>query len=182
MKVTVNQYVDGSHSFCTYNVGGKGCYFETLDDLKSYLDSNYDYWDMETDEYDYYSNLPDKANEYRDSSSADFYYDPDNINEDIDNDEDFIIKNDKENNGSEINDDDFEIDSDSDEDESKLLDEQSLRLGNPWNHWTDVFKIFNLIADMNKGNKQAINDKVKEFYNMFKGIKVVDIAYSKWNE
>lgn len=180
MTVTVYQCIDDKCMTDTYTIGS-GCDFETIDDLKYYLDSAFDFWYIDTDDYDYYSNLPDRANEYRDSSLADFYNDPDNINEDF-NEEDFIIKNDKETNGSEINDDDFEIDSDSDEDESRLLDEQSLRLGNPWNHWTDVFKIFNLIADMNKGNKQAINDKVKEFYNMFKGIKVVDTAYNKWTQ
>jgi hypothetical protein len=35
---------------------------------------------------------------------------------------------------------------------------------------------------MKKGNKQAINDKAEEFYNMFKGIKVVDTSYNKWTE
>ena len=62
------------------------------------------------------------------------------------------------------------------------LDEQTLRLGDPWNHWTDVFKIFNLIANIYSGNKKVINDKVREFYDMFKGIKVVDTAYDKWTE
>ena len=62
------------------------------------------------------------------------------------------------------------------------LDEQTLRLGDPWNHWTDVFKIFNLIANIYSGNKKVINDKVREFYDMFKGIKVVDTAYDKWIE
>ena len=62
------------------------------------------------------------------------------------------------------------------------LDEQTLRLSDPWNHWTDVFKIFNLIANIYSGNKKVINDKIREFYDMFKGIKVVDTAYDKWTE
>lgn len=61
------------------------------------------------------------------------------------------------------------------------LDEQTLRLGNPWKHWTDVYKIFGLISDMNKGKLDVIKNKVNEFYNMFKGIKEVDTAYQKWN-
>ena len=61
------------------------------------------------------------------------------------------------------------------------LDEQVLRLGNPWKHWTDVYKIFGLISDMNKGKLDVIKNKVNEFYNMFKGIKEVDTAYQRWN-
>ena len=61
------------------------------------------------------------------------------------------------------------------------LDEQTLRLGNPWKHWTDVYKIFELISDMNKGKLDVIKNKVNEFYDMFKGIKEVDTAYQRWN-
>ena len=61
------------------------------------------------------------------------------------------------------------------------LNEQTLRLGNPWKHWTDVYKIFGLISEMNKGKLDVIKNKVNEFYNMFKGIKEVDTAYQRWN-
>ena len=61
------------------------------------------------------------------------------------------------------------------------LDEQTLRLGNPWKHWTDVYKIFGLITDMYKGQIDIIKQKAKEFYDMFKGIKEVDEAYRRWS-
>ena len=68
---------------------------------------------------------------------------------------------------------------DDEDNEDELLDE-ALKLGDPFPHWTDVYKVFGLIQNMYKGKIDVINQKVKEFYNMFKGIKSVDTAYQKW--
>ena len=43
---------------------------------------------------------------------------------------------------------------------------EALKLGDPWPHWTDVYKVFGLIQNMYKGKVDVINQKIKEFYNM----------------
>ena len=75
--------------------------------------------------------------------------------------------------------DDEDSEDNEDENDDKLLDE-ALKLGDPWPHWTDAYKVFGLIQNMYKGKLDVINQKVKEFYDMFKGIKSVDIAYQRW--
>lgn len=68
---------------------------------------------------------------------------------------------------------------DTEEDEEEMLNE-ALKLGDPWPHWTDVYKVFGLIQNMYKGKVDVINQKIKEFYNMFKGVKNVETAYQRW--
>ena len=64
-----------------------------------------------------------------------------------------------------------------------LLDEKRMNLGDPWHHWTEVYNIFETISDMypvTSSSGNIANQKVNAFYDIFKGIRVVDQAYDKW--
>lgn len=64
-----------------------------------------------------------------------------------------------------------------------LLDEKRMNLGDPWHHWTEVYNIFETISDMYPATSSSgniANQKVNAFYDIFKGIRVVDQAYDKW--
>lgn len=67
---------------------------------------------------------------------------------------------------------------DTEEDDATLL--EMLKLGDPWPEWTDAYKVFAFIQKKNKGNINATNQQVKDFYNMFKGVPTVDKAYQRW--
>ena len=71
-----------------------------------------------------------------------------------------------------------ETDNTEDEDDKELL--EALKLGDPWPDWTDAYKVFAFIQKMYSGKIDVINQKVKEFYDMFKGVKSVDKAYQRW--
>lgn len=64
-----------------------------------------------------------------------------------------------------------------------LLGERRMDLGEPWHHWTEVYNIFEKINDM-YGASTTLGDvaraKIDTFYDIFKGIKVVDQAYNNW--
>lgn len=66
-----------------------------------------------------------------------------------------------------------------------IINERRMNLGAPWHHWTEVYNIFETVSDMYSANTTSGNvarKKIDTFYDIFKGIKEVDQAYSKWNE
>jgi hypothetical protein len=66
-----------------------------------------------------------------------------------------------------------------------IMKERRMNLGAPWHHWTEVYNIFETISDMYSANTTSGNvakKKIDTFYDIFKGIKEVDQAYSKWND
>lgn len=66
--------------------------------------------------------------------------------------------------------------------DKQVLDERTISLGQPWNSWVDVYRIFTFISSMNKGNPKLISAKISDFCELFSGVKEVDLALQKWNE
>jgi hypothetical protein len=76
----------------------------------------------------------------------------------------------------------YNVTSPDDIDES-VLNERRMNLGSPWKSWVEVYNVLETINDMYPTTASGGNvaeKKIDTFYDIFKGIKVVDQAYTRW--